>query len=79
MQHVQYINSSGKAHFKLIIITIAISIADLWSYYCRVLLFSVLSAGLFVCLRLSDLSSEDDPYLLLLLIDSVRGVHTATE
>ena len=39
----------------------------------------MLSAGLFVWLQLSDLSSVDDPYWSLLSINSVRGVHTATE
>ena len=48
---------------------------------CRGLLFSMLSVGLFVCLRLRGLTSVDNPYLLLLFTNSVRlrGVHTATE
>ena len=32
-----------------------------------------------MCLWLSDLSSEDNPHLLLLFNNSVRGVHAATE
>ena len=46
---------------------------------CKGLLFSMLSAGLFVHPQLSDLSSVDNPYLLLLLTNSVRGDQTATE
>ena len=46
---------------------------------CRGLLSSMLSTDQFVCLRLSDLSSVDEPYLLLSFIHLVRGQHTATE
>ena len=46
---------------------------------CRGLLSSMLSASLFMCLWLSDLSSVDDPHLFISFLNSFRGVDTATE